>query len=179
MIGACSRVVWHSRPYRLFPLALQVTGFYKCRTQHLSPNFYGRSDSYEIYDILDTHRQFAIQNFYPRVRVLYACNLPYSRESAIAPRPYLSLYHAYIQPAVWTDYYGHTNSVNMGDWNPNRGNVAGSFNNFITSMTDERPEFMRWLSPLEPQNRHESVLYSSTVRANRLNRVGNWLLEAN
>lgn len=40
-------------------------------------------------------------------------------------------------------------------------------------MTDERPEFMRWLSPLEPQNRNESV------RANRLNGVGNWLLEAN
>ena len=71
---------------------------------------------------------------------------------------------------------GHTertNSVAMGDGNSNSGNVVGSFNNFITNVTDERLEFMRWLSPLEPQNRHESV------RADRLDGVGNWLLETN
>jgi len=58
----------------------------------------------------------------------------------------------------------HTHSVNYS------GNIIGSFNNsFYKSDEDER--IMRWLSPLEPNNRHQSV------RNDRFGGVGDWLLE--
>ena len=50
-----------------------------------------------------------------------------------------------------------------------------SFNNivnFITEIDDEGHQILRWLSPLEPQQRHQGV------RADRLDGVGNWVLEA-
>ena len=37
-----------------------------------------------------------------------------SRESAIAPPPYLLLHHAYIQPAVQTDYHGSGEARKLG-----------------------------------------------------------------
>ena len=61
-------------------------------------------------------------------------------------------------------------SVNMGDGNVHSGNITGSFNsNFYNS--DEDARIMRWLSPLEPNNRHQGV------RNDRFDGVGNWLLE--
>jgi len=63
----------------------------------------------------------------------------------------------------------HMLSVNMGDGNLNSGNITGSFNNFYRS--DEDVEIMRWLSPLEPSNRHQGV------RNERFDGIGDWVLE--
>ena len=49
-----------------------------------------------------------------------------------------------------------------------------SFNttvNFTTEIDDEGLQILRWLSPLEPTRRHQAV------RADRLDGVGNWVLE--
>jgi len=63
-------------------------------------------------------------------------------------------------------------SINSG--NVSSYNVTNSYNN-ITNVnkvvSDENPEIMRWLSPLDPGRRHHDV------RTNRLDGVGNWLLE--
>ena len=57
-----------------------------------------------------------------------------------------------------------------GDGNTNCNNIIGSFNNtFVRS--DEDGQIMRWLSPLEPNTRHQSV------RTDRFEGVGDWLLE--
>ena len=40
-------------------------------------------------------------------------------------------------------------------------------------VADENPEIMQWLSPLDPRGRHQDV------RTDRLDGVGNWLLETN
>jgi len=55
------------------------------------------------------------------------------------------------------------------------GNI-NSFNfnnivNFITEIDAEGHQILQWLSPLEPQQRHQSV------RTDRLDGVGNWVLE--
>jgi len=59
--------------------------------------------------------------------------------------------------------------VIFGDGNNNCGNVDNS--NTIIYNSDEDAKIMRWLSPLEPENRHH------TVRADRFEGVGNWLFE--
>jgi len=64
----------------------------------------------------------------------------------------------------------HTHSVNIGDNNDRCGNIIGSFNNTFYK-SDEDAQIMRWLSPLEPNNRHQSV------RTSRFGGVGDWLLE--
>jgi len=38
-------------------------------------------------------------------------------------------------------------------------------------VTDERSEILTWLSPLEPQIRHEDI------RTHRVNEVGDWLFQ--
>jgi len=63
----------------------------------------------------------------------------------------------------------HMLSTSFGDGNSNCGNISGSFNN--TYMSDEDAQIMRWLSPLEPNSRHQSV------RTDRLGGVGDWFLE--
>ena len=68
------------------------------------------------------------------------------------------------------DPAANTHSVKFGDGNFNCGNVTGSFNSIIYR-SDEDTQIMRWLSPLEPGNRHDGV------RTNRFEGVGNWLLE--
>jgi len=55
------------------------------------------------------------------------------------------------------------------------GNI-NSFNsiiNFITGIDAEGRQIVQWLSPLEPQQRHQGV------RTDRLDSVGNWVLETN
>ena len=64
----------------------------------------------------------------------------------------------------------NTHSFKIGDGNVNSGNIAGSFNTTIYK-SDEDGHIMRWLSPLEPGYRHESV------RTTRFEGVGDWLLE--
>jgi len=53
------------------------------------------------------------------------------------------------------------------------GNI-NSFNNivnFVTEIDEEGHQILQWLSPLEPQKRHQGV------RTDRLDGVGNWVLE--
>jgi len=59
--------------------------------------------------------------------------------------------------------------------NINSFNALTNYNNIIiTPGPDaERDQILQWLSPLEPQQRHEGV------RADRLDSVGNWVLETN
>ena len=64
----------------------------------------------------------------------------------------------------------HMLSVNIGDGNVHSGNITSSFNNYVYK-ADKCAEIMRWLSPLEPHSRHQSV------RTERLGGVGGWLLE--
>ena len=64
----------------------------------------------------------------------------------------------------------HRLSVNMGDGNVQSGNITSSFNSYVYK-SDQDAEIMRWLSPLESHNRHQSM------RTERLGRVGGWLLE--
>src|ERR1700761_1827548 len=59
-------------------------------------------------------------------------------------------------------------SVTFGDGNANCGNISGSFNTYIS---DEDAQIMRWLSPLEPNKRHQGV------RMDRFDGIGDWLLE--
>jgi len=59
--------------------------------------------------------------------------------------------------------------VNIGDGNVSSGNVIGSFNSIY--MSDEDSRIMRWLSPLEPNSRHQGV------RTDRFEGVGDWFLE--
>ena len=60
-----------------------------------------------------------------------------------------------------------TQSINFGDNNSNCNNTIGSYNIYNS---DKDAEIMRWLSPLEPDNRHHDV------RTNRFEGVGDWLL---
>jgi len=55
---------------------------------------------------------------------------------------------------------GNTNSFNLS-----------SIFNFISEGDDEGRQILQWLSPLEPQQRHQGV------RTDRLDGVGNWVLE--
>src|SRR5207302_1870867 len=64
----------------------------------------------------------------------------------------------------------HTTYLQVGDGNTNSGNIIGSFNN-IVNKSDEDAQIVRWLSPLKPSDRHQ------TVRDKRFDGVGDWLLE--
>jgi len=59
-------------------------------------------------------------------------------------------------------------STKFGDNNANCGNTIGSYNKTVYK-SDEDLQIMRWLSPLEPNNRHQGV------RTDRFNSVGDWL----
>jgi len=61
-------------------------------------------------------------------------------------------------------------SVSFGDGNTNCNNIIGSFNNTFYK-SEEDTLILRWLSPLEPNNRHRNV------RTDRFDGVGEWLLE--
>ena len=57
--------------------------------------------------------------------------------------------------------------------------VTGNVNSFnvltnivnLNSEKEERGQILQWLSPLEPQRRHQGV------RVDRLDGIGNWVLE--
>ena len=61
--------------------------------------------------------------------------------------------------------------------NVNSFNVSTNLNNVVNIITangaTERRQILQWLSPLEPQQRHQGV------RTNRLNGIGNWVLATN
>jgi len=64
----------------------------------------------------------------------------------------------------------HTQPVSIGDGNAHCGNIIGSFNSTFNK-SDEDAQIMRWLSSLEPNNRHQGV------RTDRFDGVGDWFLE--
>ena len=63
----------------------------------------------------------------------------------------------------------HMNSISFGSGNTNCGNIIGSYNNTFYK-SDEDAQILRWLSPLEPNTRHQGV------RTNQFEGVGEWLL---
>ena len=68
----------------------------------------------------------------------------------------------------------HLRSISFGNGNANCNNVTNSHNKIINVnnvIADENPEMMQWLSPLDPRRRHQDV------RTDRLDGVGNWLLQ--
>ena len=73
------------------------------------------------------------------------------------------------------DNPAYLRSISIGNGNVNSGNVTNSNNivNVNKVIADENPEIMQWLSPLDPRRRHQDV------RTDRLDGVGNWLLETN
>ena len=66
-------------------------------------------------------------------------------------------------------YWGATGNVNSFNVSTNYTNIT----NFNTEIDAERRQILQWLSPLEPQQRHQGV------RADRLDSVGNWVLGTN
>ena len=58
-------------------------------------------------------------------------------------------------------------SGNINSFNVNSNNIV----NFNTEIDAEERQILQWLSPLEPQQRHQGV------RIDRLDGVGNWVLE--
>ena len=63
----------------------------------------------------------------------------------------------------------HIQSIRVGDGNTHSGNITNINNNVYKS--DEDAQIMRWLSSLEPNNRHQGV------RNERFDGVGDWLLD--
>ena len=57
--------------------------------------------------------------------------------------------------------------------NINSFNPINSFNKVLNNCTvvDEKSDILAWLSPLEPQRRHEEI------RTRRIDEVGQWLLQ--
>jgi len=70
----------------------------------------------------------------------------------------------------------HNTTLTSYSNNKNAFNNTNTFNNDIVynvniGVTDERPEILAWLSPLEPRIRHQDV------RTRRADNVGEWLLQ--
>jgi len=63
-----------------------------------------------------------------------------------------------------------SHSVSIGHGNSHSGNIIGSFNTTFYG-SDEDKQIMHWLSPLEPNDRHQGV------RTDRFDGVGDWFLE--
>jgi len=69
-------------------------------------------------------------------------------------------------------HFTNVHSIKFGDGNANCGNIRDSFNSHTTVYkSDEDTQIMRWLSPLQPNHRHQGV------RTDRFGGVGDWLLE--
>ena len=66
------------------------------------------------------------------------------------------------------DQTSHKLSVRFGDGNVHSGNITDSFNTYTS---DEDAKIMHWLSPLEPNKRHQGV------RTDRFDGVGEWFLQ--
>jgi len=57
--------------------------------------------------------------------------------------------------------------------NTNSSNNTNSFNNVLNyyTVTNERPEILAWLSPLEPRLRHKDI------QGGRVRNIGGWVLQ--
>jgi len=71
------------------------------------------------------------------------------------------------------DHAAYSSSTSFGNRNVNCNNVTNNHKivNVNKVIADENPGVVQWLSPLDPRGRHQDV------RTNRLDGVGNWLLE--
>ena len=67
-------------------------------------------------------------------------------------------------------HFARTQSIKFGDHNENCGNTIGSYNTTVYK-SDEDAQILRWLSPIEPNTRHQGV------RDDRFDGVGDWILE--
>ena len=68
----------------------------------------------------------------------------------------------------------NTTYWHFGNSNANCNNITNSLNNTFNvnnTLADESSEIMQWLSSLDSRRRHQDV------RADRLDGVGNWLLQ--
>jgi len=79
----------------------------------------------------------------------------------------ISTLNTHFESQMAPDIY--TTNTTIGDNNANCGNTIGSYNTTVYN-SDEDAKVMTWLSPLEPDNRHNSL------RADRFAGVGDWLL---
>ena len=70
-------------------------------------------------------------------------------------------------------YPKNLQTITAGSNNQDSLNTINSFNTtlFLGTSTDEQPEILKWLSPLEPGTRHEDV------RSRRQDGLGKWFLE--
>ena len=68
-------------------------------------------------------------------------------------------------------HFARTQSIKFGDHNENCGNTIGSYNTTVYK-SDQDAQILRWLSPIEPNTRHQGV------RDDRFDGVGDWILEA-
>ena len=69
----------------------------------------------------------------------------------------------------YQQFTGNANSFNSFNILTNHNNIVS----FATETDTEGHQILQWLSPLEPQKRHQDV------RTNRLDGIGNWVLETN
>jgi len=60
---------------------------------------------------------------------------------------------------------------NTGNFSSFNNNSSHKVFNILREIDDEEHQILQWLSPLEPQIRHQGV------RTDRLDGVGNWVLE--
>ena len=67
--------------------------------------------------------------------------------------------------------FSRNNPLNNNNSFSNNNNSFNNIVNYITEIDAEGHQILQWLSPLEPQQRHQGV------RTNRLNGVGNWVIE--
>jgi len=67
-------------------------------------------------------------------------------------------------------HFTRTKSIKFGDHNKNCGNTIGSYNTTVYN-SDENAQILRWLSPIEPNTRHQGVC------DDRFDGVGDWILE--
>ena len=65
------------------------------------------------------------------------------------------------------------NRAIIGSCNVNSFNNFNNFTSFNTTIMDDRYQILQWLSPLEPQKRHQHL------RGNRLEGVGQWIFQTN
>ena len=112
----------------------------------------------------------ALSVLHPRLFSLHRCTL-----LSCFSTNYYTVSSNYYTISTFNQFPSHnimaqTTHVQIGDGNTNSGNIIGSFNKTVYKSAEDT-QIMRWLSPLEPNNRHQGV------RTDRFHGVGDWLLE--
>ena len=101
-------------------------------------------------------------------------------DAAITLTNPLFLHLLIIPPTVHTQYLLHFNRASdkertMSQYTINDSNncfdATNSFNNAWNTVTDDRSQFLAWLSPLEPKLRHQDVQWR------RVGNVGEWFMQ--